>query len=134
MIVREKQIGSIKTFFAIGVVLACILVGSIFYLKNRGELALTTQKEPTSQDSKAEESTKSGKDSNKEKTIEKPAVSVKKDTDSSDETVVASGDLPTTGPESIATEAALLFIATFLIVSFVQSKILKPDRSLETNN
>lgn len=129
MIKREKQIGSIRTFFAIGIVLACVLVGSIFYLKNRGDAALIAQKESNSQESKTKESTK---DSTKDKSSEKPAVKVPENTDSTDEKVVAS-DLPTTGPESTAAEMALLFMATFILTSFVQSKILKPACSIDKN-
>jgi predicted DNA repair protein MutK len=129
MIIRKKQIGSIRTFFVIGIVLTCLLVGSIFYLKNRGEAALIAQKESNSQESKAEESKN---ESTKDKSNENPVVVAVESDDSSDKEIVAS-DLPTTGPESTVAEITLLFMATFILASFVQSKVLKPVRSTDKN-
>lgn len=122
---KEKQIGSVKTFFIVAVLLSSILIGSVYFLNNRGETALVDKKDSSGQESKDTKKTELTKTDNK------PTANEQKEVGTDKEEVVKSENLPTTGPESTFLEAALLFIVTFLIANFIQSRNLKLARQAE---
>lgn len=117
MINRIKQLGSVKTFFIVGAVLAFILIGSAVYVKNHGESVRKGQIIDTS-----ENQTKTT-DNKKTDTTDKTTTT--DNTVTNNPTVQATNDaekLPTTGPESFVAEAFALFVFVYLSIRFLATR------------
>ena len=117
MINRIKQLGSVKTFFIVGAVLAFVLIGSAVYVKNHGENVRKGQTVDTS------ESQAKTTDDKKTDTTDK---STSKDSGATNNPTVHAIDdsekLPTTGPESFVVEAFVLFVFVYLSIRFLAAR------------
>ena len=119
---HTKQIGSIRTFFIVGIVLTCLLIGSLAFIKNRNDSIQKVENQSTS-DTK--------KDSTKDSTTKNngPIDTTDNDTNSGSENSTNnssnSEELPTTGPESTLISALIVFILTVGILEFVNFRKIK---------
>ncbi len=131
--VRNNQAGSIKTYMVIGVVLALVLIGAIFFLNNRGEQArkdqtvsTTDEKKQTenkTEDKKTEEPKKTDNSDIPSYTTE-PVKKTEEKTTPVENTAQAttSEALPTTGPTDDFVQFVAVFALTVAIASYVSSR------------
>ena len=119
---HTKQLGSIRTFFIVGVVLTCLLIGSLVYVKNRGESIQKNESNTTNQTQNDEKKDDSSKDTTDKDVDFGPDTSTSSDTskDSSADknTSSESSELPTTGSESVIFSMIIVFVLTVGVLEF----------------
>jgi len=112
---RADQGGSIVTFVIVGVVLAALLIGSVYYLKQRGDQVRKDQAIATADKLRADEDKAKSEAADKSNTS--GAV-----TDDTDKNVAAAKNLPATGAEMSVSSLVGIFLMSTMTTSYISSR------------
>lgn len=126
IIERLRNIGSTAVYILVGLLLTAGLIGLVFFIKQRGDIA-RNERATIAYEQQQEQQ----KNTNEEKIISSDynsfPVKVINDDEKNDEVFVAGGDyseLPQTGPADVVFWAIGVFAATYLLVNILPYKRL----------
>lgn len=112
---RTNQGGSIVTFVIIGVVLAALLIGSVYYLKQRGDQVRKDQAIAAADQQKADEDRAKSEAADKSDTNGTV-------TDDTDKNVTNAQNLPATGSEMSISGLVGIFLMSTMTTSYISSR------------
>lgn len=128
----DKEAGSLASYIVVGVLLTVVLVSGLYGVQRYNQSQSSDSSQSSEQESDSQDQTPSKET---EKHEEAPAkeeapstndgsgsVVTEDETDGSGEDQAAAEDLPATGPEDTVFTAAVLFVVTFALTSFIQAR------------